>query len=95
MAQADRATRADVDHLLNWAVSGWEGLTEIECEIDSWDLIDQIVFIEEWPLEEERVRRLASLAQMGAFTDSQRARYEALLMLVARQRPIINRLRNA
>jgi hypothetical protein len=92
MVQVDRATRADIDHLLKWAVAGWEELTEVEREIDAWDLIDQIVFIEEWPLEEERLRRLAKHAQANDLTEAQRVRYENLLKLVERQRPIIERL---
>jgi hypothetical protein len=93
VVQVDRATRADIDHLLKWAVAAWEGLTEVEQEIDSWDLIDQIVFIEEWPLEEERLRRLAEHARANGMTEAQRIRYEDLLRLVERQRPIIERLR--
>jgi hypothetical protein len=92
MAQVDRATGADVDHLLKWATAGWEELTDVEREIDGWDLVDQLVFLEEWPLEEERLRRLADLAQTGSLTGDQCARYEDLLRLVARQRPIIERL---
>jgi hypothetical protein len=70
MVQVDRATRADIDHLLKWAVASWEELTEVEREIDTWDLIDQIVFIEEWPLEEERLRRLAKHAQANDLTEA-------------------------
>ena len=71
MAQVDRATRADVDHLLKWAIAAWEELAEVEREIDSWDLIQQIVYIEEWPLEEERLRRLAEHARAGDLTETQ------------------------
>jgi hypothetical protein len=92
VAQVDRATRHDVDHLLKWSTVAWQELTEVEREIDGWDLIDQLVFLEEWPLEEERLRRLADLAQTGSLTGDQCARYEELLRLVARQRPIIERL---
>ena len=81
-----------MDHLLKWSVAAWEGLTEVEREIDGWDLIDQIVFIEEWPLEEERLRRLAQHVRANDLTEAQRVRYEDLLKLVERQRPIIERL---
>jgi hypothetical protein len=95
VAHVDRATHVDIDHLLDRAIAGWEELTEAEQEIDGWDLIDQIVFIEEWPLEEERLRRLARHAQADDLTGEQRLRYEELLCLVERQRPIIDRLRDA
>ena len=87
-----RAARVDADHLLKWAVAAWEGLTEVEQEIDSWDFLDQLVFTEEWPLEEERLRQLAAYAQEGSLTADQRARYECLLKLVEQNRPIIERL---
>jgi predicted NUDIX family NTP pyrophosphohydrolase len=92
VAQVDRATRADIDHLLRWAVAAWEGLAEVEREIDSWDLLDQLVFTEEWPLEEERLRRIAEHARAGDLTEAQRLRYQELLKLVERQRPIIDRI---
>jgi hypothetical protein len=92
VAQVGSAVRSDIDRLLARAAAGWEELTEVEREIDSWDLMDQLVFIEEWPLEEERLRRLAAYAQAGELTEEQRACYERLLELVERQRPIIERL---
>ncbi|MFL5201554.1 MAG: hypothetical protein ACJ8B9_05610 [Microvirga sp.] len=95
MAHVGRATHVDIDHLLDRAIAGWEELTEVEQEIDGWDLIDQIVFIEEWPLEEERLRRLARYAQADDLTEGQRLRYEDLLRLVERQRPIITRLQHS
>jgi predicted NUDIX family NTP pyrophosphohydrolase len=93
VAQVDRLTvEEDVNHLLAWAIAAWEELPEVEREIDTWDLEDQIVFIEEWPLEERRLRELAEYAQAGALTTGQRARYERLLKLVEERRPIIERL---
>ncbi len=43
----DRAARANVDHHLKWAFASWEELPWVEREIDSWDLIAQLVFTEE------------------------------------------------
>ena len=95
MAQVGRATRADVDHLLVRATAAWKGLTEVEHEIDSWDLIDQIVYIEEWQIQEDRLSCLAELARAGDFTEAQRLRYQELLNLVERNRPIIERIMRA
>lgn len=92
MAQVDRATRADVDHLLKWATAAWKELPEVEREIDSWDLLAQLVFTEEWQIEEDRLLRLAQLAQSGEFTEAQRARYRELLSLVERNRPVLERI---
>lgn len=92
MAQVDRATRADVDHLLKWATAAWKELPEVEREIDSWDLLAQLVFTEEWPIEEDRLLRLAQLARSGEFTETQHARYRELLSLVERNRPVLERI---
>jgi predicted NUDIX family NTP pyrophosphohydrolase len=95
VAQVRRHHDYELDLLLDRAIAAWQELTDVEREIDGWDLVDQLVFIEEWPLEEERLRRLADLDRADAFTKSQRRHYERLLRLVERQRPIIDRLRSA
>ena len=87
-----RVTPADVDHELKWAFAAWEELPTVEREIDTWDLIDQLVFTEQWPIQEDRLRRLARYAQSIDFAETQHARYQELLSLVERNRPIIERL---
>ncbi len=80
---------------LDWSLWQWDRLSEIEAEIDGWDLLDQLDFIEEWPLEEERLLRLEGHAAEGAMTPDQRQRYEDLKRLVAQNRPIIRRLQES
>lgn len=92
MAQVDRATRSNVDHLLKWATAAWAEVPEVEREIDSWDLLAQLVFTEEWGLEEDRLLRLAELAQSSEFTEEQSIRYRELLSLVERNRPALDRI---
>ena len=92
MAQVDRVTRANVDHLLKWAFAAWESLPTVEQEIDTWDLLDQLVFTEEWPIQEDRLLRLSQLAQSREFTEEQSARYRELLSLVEQNRPVLDRI---
>ena len=92
MAQVSPATRTDVDHLLERAASAWDGLLEVDREIDTWDWIDQIVYLEEWQIQEDRLSRLAEHARAGDFDDEQARRYRALQQLVAERRPILERL---
>jgi hypothetical protein len=92
VAQVDSRTRGDVDHLLGRALAAWEKLPDVEREIDDWDLTDQIVFVEEWPLEEMRLQRLAEYAEAGQLDGAQHAEYARLLAIVVRNRPIITRL---
>ena len=92
MDQVDHSRRADVDHLLKWAAAAWEELPEVEREIDGWRLEDQLVFTEEWPIEEDHLKRLAEHARAGDLTEEQCLRYQELLKLVEERRPIIERL---
>jgi hypothetical protein len=92
VAQVDPATRTDVDRLLDQAVASWDELPEVEREIDAWRLEDQLVFTEEWPIEEDRLLRLAQLAESRELTEAQRARYQELLNLVERNRPVLERI---
>ncbi len=92
MAQVGTQHQQDVERQLSWALWQWSRLPEIEAAIDHWDPLDQLVFIEEWPLEEERLSRLARYADAGLLTPAQQARYGELKRLVAENRPIIRRL---
>jgi hypothetical protein len=92
VAQVDPATRGDVDRLLSQAATSWEELPDVEREIDGWRLEDQLVFTEEWQIEEDRLLRLAQLAQSSEFTETQCARYQELLNLVERNRPVLDRI---
>jgi hypothetical protein len=73
----------------------WGRLPEVEAEIDGWDLLDQLDFIEEWPLEEMRLDQMEEYLTEGALTNEQLARYEELKRVVAANRPIIRRLQNS
>lgn len=75
--------------------ASWEELPRVEAEIDNWEQIDQILFIEEWPLEEQRLKRLERYALESRMTEDQLVRYEELKKLVARNRPIIRRLQTS
>jgi hypothetical protein len=90
-AAADSVYR-HADLLLAHLYDVWERLPEIEREIDRWDLIEQLVFIEEWPLEEMRLKKLDGYAAEGTLTPEQLARYHDLRRLVERHRPIMRRL---
>lgn len=93
---ADVAT-TDIRHaelLLGHCLDLWERMPEIEHEIDQWDLLDQLHFTEEWPLEEQRLKRLDHYAAAGTLTPDQVARFDRLKLLVAAYRPIVRRIRD-
>jgi hypothetical protein len=95
MAQVVRSVHERIDLILGILEEQWGRLPAVETEIDGWDPIDQIVFIEEWPLEEQRLDQMKSYAAEGALTEEQMARYEDLKRVVTRNRPIIRRLQNS
>jgi hypothetical protein len=92
MAQVTPRTGLGIEWQLDWSLWQWGRLPAVEAEIDRWDSLDQLHFIEEWPLEEERLRRLQRYAAEGMLSAKQLARYEELKRLVEKHRPIIRRL---
>ena len=95
MAQVDDAVRQEIERLLDRLSYQWGRLPEVEAEIDQWDWADVVVFIEEWTLEEDRLRQLERYVAEGAVTSEQLQRYKLLKALVAKNRPIIERLRES
>ena len=95
MAEVSTQMRERIDRDLGWSLWQWGRLPEVEAEIDQWDQMDQIVFVEEWTLEEERLLRLEQYVAEGVLTPEQLAQYEELRALVAENRPIIRRLRES
>lgn len=90
----DQATKQNqlIEHRLNVAEASWERLPRVEEEFSSRDPEDAEVFILEWSIEDDRLCRLEESFEQGAMTEKQAARYEELKGLVARNRPIIERL---
>ena len=87
--------KEDVERTLVMAEDQWGSLPQVEAKIDGWPQAEQVHFVEEWPMEEVRLKRLERYAQEGRMTEDQLARYEELKKIVARNRPIIRRLQNS
>ncbi len=81
-----------IEHRLNAAEARWERLPQVEKEFSKWHPEDQEVFVLEWSIEDDRLRRLEESFKHGAMTEEQATRYEELKQLAARNRPIIERL---
>ena len=95
MAQVTQAVSQDIEKLLDLLAWQWERLPEVESEIDTWDLMERLNFIEEWPLEEDRLMQLKRYVDDGLLNLSQRNRFAAIEQTIARNRPIIRRLQNS
>jgi hypothetical protein len=57
-----------------------------------WHQLEQVDFVEEWTIQEDRLLRLDRAAADGVMSAAQRARYEELRVLVDQYRPIVTRL---
>ena len=93
MAEVAISAHQDIEESLDWLIWQWQRLPEVEREIDDWDLLDQLNFVEEWPLEEMRLERLERYVVQGVLSLDQLVRYKSLQQLIAKNRPIIQRLR--
>ncbi len=88
-------TSDDIERTLRLAEGEWPELLTVEAEIDTWDLGEQISYIEELCLKEMRFTELSEHANAGRMAATQRVRFDALSVLVAKGRPIIERLRKS
>jgi hypothetical protein len=70
----------------------WGRLPQVGHEIDSWDELQQLDFVMEWPIQEDGLEILCSLMTSGTPTPEQRRRYTGLLRLVEQNRPIFDAL---
>ena len=95
MVDVSAAIEQRIDRVLDRLLFRWRRLPEVEAEIDQWDLVDQLDFVEEWPTEENRLADLERLVAQGALTPNQLARYEELQRVIEQNRPIIRRLQES
>ncbi len=95
MAQVARDPRleADIDYQLEYQFHQWDNLPDIAERWAEMDAIDREVFQLEWVgITESRLTMLGQWAEQGLLTPAQRARYDELLRLVARCRPLLDDL---
>jgi hypothetical protein len=82
-----------IDQWLEYLSDAWQGLPRAAEEIDGWDLIEQIDYVEEWTPKVDLATQLRRLIAAPQATDEQRARYRRLERLMRENRPILDRLR--
>ncbi len=94
MVEVARAARSIIDRELDQAHTEWARLPEVEATIDSWPEDEALDYLNEWSLQVDTVSTLRKRAARGELTPEQQARFEELLPIVERNRPIIDRLIN-
>ncbi|GEM_PF-2408164 len=95
MAQATTEVQRRIDFLLKELTKAWQEIPEVECVIDSWDLVRQIDYVEEWAPKEALLDELNQYDADGLTSDKQRERYATLLSLISEYRPILEKLRSS
>lgn len=90
MAQVTKAKHNEIDRLLDLSTVSWEELSEITKEIDTWDSDSLQAYLAEWPLEEDRLTRLAHHAESGYMDENQIRRYHRLVELSNESRPLLS-----
>lgn len=95
MAQVDQSLTCRIDDWLDYLLDAWQGLPEAEHQIDSWDLIEQIDYIEEWGPKQSLLEGLRGEASSGKMNHEQQQRFAELEALVERNRPILTGLRES
>jgi hypothetical protein len=93
MAQVATVAEDRLDYLLDYLTDAWQELPRIVTEIDDWDLLEQLDYVEEWGAKDSLAHKLEELLDTPSANDAQRARYADLQRLISRNRPILDSLR--
>lgn len=94
MAQVaqDPHLQARIGRYLEYLRREWDSLLALAAEWHEWDEHSRFSFAMDWPIREDRLHEFRQWAEQDVLTPAQRARYGDLLGLVARNRPILERL---
>ena len=94
MAQVTQDIEADVNWLLGYLDRRWRAIPKVAEEWDTWDPIDQEVFVLEWAIPRSHLVQLEEYVARGQLSPTQRTRYKALQLLMADNRPVLEQLLN-
>jgi len=95
MAQVATQPRVHVDALLDSLIEAWRALPDVARDIDQWDPIEQLDYVEEWGAKESLADVLGELIASPSVTAEQRARYDELQRLARQYHPVLDQLRSA
>ena len=93
MAQVATVAEDRLDYLLDYLTDAWQELPRIVTEIDGWDLLEQLDYVEECGAKDALARKLEELLDTPSANDAQRARCAELQDLIRQNRPILTSLR--
>lgn len=91
--EVDIREKARIDALLGRLERFWTEVPEVSRTIGHWDPRDQIDYTDDVrPTNEEALLELGQYAQQRLLSPEQQARYEALVALIKRNRPLLDEI---
>jgi hypothetical protein len=80
-----------IDFFLDRLFLRWAELPSVE-DFEGWDVIDQIVFIEEWAIPRSHLELLEGRRAENLLGEWQEARYQDLVRLMAEKQPLLDEI---
>jgi hypothetical protein len=94
MAHVIRSSQLDstIEHYLQYLADQWSSIPQMVEEWDDWDREEQLTFMSDWGVVDDRGAELHRWADEGLLTPKQLRRYQSLQKLVAAQKPVVARM---
>lgn len=86
--------RQEAEKLLIHLTDLWRRMPRIESEFEGWGEFERVRFRTEWWMEDERLERLECYAALDALAGDQPDRHRELKQTIAKNRPIIAKIRD-
>jgi hypothetical protein len=86
------ALALQIDHVLAVLTRQWLAIPEVVATWATWDELDRLDFVLEWPLREIKLHQLEAWVAEGHLTAAQREQFTELRQLIQRHRPTLERL---
>ena len=88
--QVDLAPR--IEHALDYLLREWEAIPEVVSTWKTWDELDRLDFVIEWPIREMQLKQLRQWQDEGQLSSHQRQRFAELERLIQEHRAAVDRL---
>ena len=86
------ATSSRIDHVLAVLTRQWNAIPEVVCTWESWDELDRLDFVLEWPIREMQLKQIRQWQGEGQLSADQMKRFGDLERLIAQHRAAVDRL---
>ena len=79
-----------IDHALDYLTRQWLAVPEVVSTWETWDELDRLDFVLEWPLRESRLNQLRRWRDEGHLSTRQLQRFATLERLIRRHRAAVD-----